>query len=288
MKLVSFSLSTQCSLPSTAKLASTHLDDIDFHKHKKKLPTSYSKHQAASLAFHWAPQKAAASQQATRQDDLSQQGAGGQLLPNWTKIRFQRTSKATNWPTFQHRCRSGLHGTQHQVLTQSRHQNSCRRAQKKLLRQCSPHQDGPEEQELPKHKNWTFEEKKLSLSHSCALLLPVIYFSPFVSPKTAILLLERLNIPVTDISDSEPIIYIIIIYRTTPSLSILSRQEYIAATWWESIFKIYLSEHFPTWTAESVFKRWGSCPCTGRNPPDSESWQSIINSTTPSLLETGG
>ena len=83
-------------------------------------------------------------------------------------------------------------------------------------------------------------KKKYCLSHSCALLLPVIYFSPFVSPKTAILLLERLNIPVTDISDSEPIIYNIIIYRTTPSLSILSRQEYIAATWWVPIQNLFV------------------------------------------------
>ena len=38
MKLVSFSLSTQCSLPSTAKLASTHLDNFSFHKHQKNSP----------------------------------------------------------------------------------------------------------------------------------------------------------------------------------------------------------------------------------------------------------
>ena len=85
-------------------------------------------------------------------------------------------------------------------------------------------------------------KKKYCLSHSCALLLPVIYFSPFVSPKTAILLLERLNIPFTEIS--EPISYNIIIYRTAPSLSILSRQEYIAATWWESLFKFICQNIF--------------------------------------------
>ena len=109
-------------------------------------------------------------------------------------------------------------------------------------------------------------KKKYCLSHSCALLLPVIYFSPFVSPKTAILLLERLNIPVTDISDSEPIIYNIIIYRTTPFLSILSRQEYIAATWWESLFKFICQNIFLPGLQRVCSKDEGRAPVQAETP----------------------
>ena len=38
-----------------------------------------------------------------------------------------------------------------------------------------------------------------------------------------------------------------------------------------------------TWTADKVLRRWGSWFCTGRNPPDSESWQSTRNWIIPSL-----
>ena len=65
----------------------------------------------------------------------------------------------------------------------------------------------------------------------------------------------------------------------------------MAATWlkWSLCKKHFRPGFFTvlqersTWTAESVFRRWGSCPCTGRKPPDLPSWQSIRNSTTPSL-----
>ena len=38
-----------------------------------------------------------------------------------------------------------------------------------------------------------------------------------------------------------------------------------------------------TWTADKVLRRWGSWFCTGRNPPDSKSWQSTRNWIIPSL-----
>ena len=94
--------------------------------------------------------------------------------------------------------------------------------------------------------------------------LPVIYFSPFVSPKTAILLLERLNIPFTEIS--EPICYNIIIYRTAPSLSILSRQEYIAATWWESLFKFICQNIFLPGLQRVYSKDEGRAPVQAETP----------------------
>ena len=53
------------------------------------------------------------------------------------------------------------------------------------------------------------------------LLPPVIYFSPFVSPKAAVLLLERLHIPESVFHQS----HLQPAHRTTPSVSILSKQE---------------------------------------------------------------
>ena len=175
MKLVSFSLSTQCSLPSTAKLASTHLDNIGFHKHQKNSPPAIANiRQLLWPSIEPPRRQLPLSKPPGKMVSLNKVQVASYCQTE-QKLDFNDKAK---WPTSQHRCRSGLHETQHQVLTQIRHQNSCRRAQKKLLRRCSPHQDGPEEQELPKHKNWTFEEKILSLtfmcpSITCYLLLPI-------------------------------------------------------------------------------------------------------------------
>ena len=124
----------------------------------------------------------------------------------------------------------------------------------------------PRRARVAKAQKLNLWRKLFFLPHSCALLLPVIYFSPFVSPKTAILLLERLNIPVTDISDSEPIIYNIIIYRTTPSLSILSKQLYIAATWWESLFKFICQNIFLPGLQRVCSKDEGRAPVQAETP----------------------
>ena len=80
MKLVSFSLSTQCSLPNTDKLASTHLIILSeiIALVEQEILTSCSKHQAAFQASHWVHQRAVASQQATMQGGPSPPGAGGQ------------------------------------------------------------------------------------------------------------------------------------------------------------------------------------------------------------------
>ena len=282
MKLVSFSLSTQCSLPSTAKLASTHLDNIGFHKHQKNSPPAIANiRQLLRPSIEPPRRQLPLSKPPGKMVSLNKVQVASYCQTE-QKLDFKEQAK---WPTDQP-SNTGVDQACMGLSTRSWPKAAIKIHAGEHKRSCCVDVHRIKTAQKSKSCQSTKTEplkKKYCLSHSCALLLPVIYFSPFVSPKTAILLLERLNIPVTDISDSEPIIYNIIIYRTTPSLSILSRQEYIAATWWEFLFKIYLSEHFPTWTAESVFKRWGSCPCTGRNPPDSESWQSIINSTTPSL-----
>ena len=55
------------------------------------------------------------------------------------------------------------------------------------------------------------------------VLSPIIYFSPFVTPKTAILLLKGFHIPELDFASVTS--NYINAYRTTPSVSILSKQE---------------------------------------------------------------
>ena len=180
--------------------------------------------------------------------------------------------------TFQHRYRSGRHETQLPALIQSLHQSSCRRRRRKRWRQCRLHQDVPGEQGLPGRRNWTLKDGLAKIKS--AECLTCCQPHPICHPRSChLLVVGTWHTLILNYYGLQ--LHYCSLYNSVPVDLVQTIKD--SCHLCEEFCANVVTLNQITWTADKVLRRWGSWFCTGRNPPDSESWQSTRNWIIPSL-----
>ena len=220
-----------------------------------------------------------ASPPTTRRGGLVPLGVDDQWLPGCkgSKVKvkiIQRQWKAT----FQHRYRSGRHETQLPALIQSLRQSSCRRRRKRRWRQCPLHQDVPGEQGLPGRRNWTLKDGLAKIKS--AECLTCCQPHPICHPRNChLLVVGTWHTLIVNYYGLQ--LHYCSLYNSVPVDLVQTIKD--SCHLCEEFCANVVTLNQITWTADKVLRRWGSWFCTGRNPPDSKSWQSTRNWIIPSL-----